>query len=72
MLFHGGMTMSPESFGSEADDQWRPTADPRRIRSRGAVAHLVYDFKAQKGPKVEFHSKVAFGRLASILENAVI
>ena len=36
-----------------------------------AVAHLVYDFRAHKGPKVEFHSKVDFGRLDPILENAI-
>ncbi len=36
-----------------------------------AVAHLVYDFRAHKGPKVEFHSKVDFDRLAPILENAI-
>jgi PAS domain S-box-containing protein len=36
-----------------------------------AVAHLVYDFRAHKGPKVEFHSEVDFDRLAPTLENAV-
>ena len=36
-----------------------------------AIAHLVYDVRAHKGPKVEFHGKVDFGRLAPTLENAV-
>ena len=36
-----------------------------------AVAHLVYDIKAHKGPKIEFRSKVEFGRLAPVLENAI-
>ena len=36
-----------------------------------AVAHLVYDIKAHKGPKVEFRSKVEFGRLAPVLENVI-
>ena len=36
-----------------------------------AVAHLVYDVRAHKGPKVEFRSKVEFDRLAPILENAI-
>ena len=36
-----------------------------------AVAHLVCEFKALKGPKIDFRSKVEFGRLAPILENAI-
>lgn len=36
-----------------------------------AVAHLVYDFRAHKGPKVQFHGKVDFDRLAPVLENAI-
>ncbi len=36
-----------------------------------AVAHLVYELRTPKGPKVEFRSKVEFSRLAPILENAI-
>ena len=36
-----------------------------------AVAHLVYEHRGRTGPKIEFQSKVDFGRLAPILENAI-
>ena len=36
-----------------------------------AIAHLVHEQRHLKGPKIEFHSKVEFGRLDSILENAI-
>ena len=36
-----------------------------------AVAHLVYQYRGRKGPKVEFHSEVDFGRLAVVLENSI-
>jgi two-component system sensor histidine kinase UhpB len=36
-----------------------------------AVAHLVHEESRQKGPKIEFQSRVVFDRLAPILENAI-
>jgi PAS domain S-box-containing protein len=36
-----------------------------------AVAHLVYEHRGRSGPKIKFQSKVEFGRLEAILENAV-
>ena len=36
-----------------------------------AIAHLVSEERRQKGPKIEFHSDVAFDRLVPILENAI-
>jgi PAS domain S-box-containing protein len=36
-----------------------------------AIAHLVHDQSVDRGPKIEFRSKVAFNRLAPVLENAV-
>ena len=36
-----------------------------------AVAHLVYEHRGRSGPKIKFESKVEFGRLEAILENAV-
>jgi signal transduction histidine kinase len=35
------------------------------------VAHLVHEESRQKGPKIEFQSRVDFDRLAPILENAI-
>jgi len=36
-----------------------------------AIAHLVNEERQRNGPKIEFHSDVAFDRLVPILENAV-
>lgn len=36
-----------------------------------ALSHLVHEQRASGGPKIEFHSSVQFGRLASILENSL-
>ena len=36
-----------------------------------AIAHLVHEESRQKGPKIEFQSRVDFDRLAPILENAI-
>jgi signal transduction histidine kinase len=36
-----------------------------------AIAHLVHDQRFDHGPKIEFHSKVTFHRLAPLLENAI-
>jgi PAS domain S-box-containing protein len=36
-----------------------------------AVAHLVHEEGRQKGPKIEFQSRVVFDRLSPILENAI-
>ena len=36
-----------------------------------AIAHLVHEESRRKGPKIEFHSRVDFGRLVPILENAI-
>jgi len=36
-----------------------------------AVAHLVNEQRRLKGPRIEFYSEVAFGRLTPILENAI-
>ncbi len=36
-----------------------------------AIAHLVHEASRQKGPQIEYHTKVEFGRLAPILENAI-
>ena len=36
-----------------------------------AIAHLVNEEKRQKGPKIEYLSKVEFERLTPILENAI-
>jgi signal transduction histidine kinase len=36
-----------------------------------AIAHLVYDPAFDKGPKVDFRSRVTFNRLAPVLENVV-
>jgi PAS domain S-box-containing protein len=36
-----------------------------------AIAHLVHEESRRKAPKIEFHSKVDFDRLAPILENAI-
>ncbi len=36
-----------------------------------AIAHLVHDLTFDRGPKIELRSKVSFGRLAPVLENAV-
>lgn len=36
-----------------------------------AIAHLVHDQKTPRGPQIEYHSRVAFHRLTSILENAI-
>ncbi len=36
-----------------------------------AVAHLVHDPAFDRGPKVEFRSKVTFGRLDPVLENVI-
>lgn len=36
-----------------------------------ALSHLVHEQRARGGPKIEFHSSVQFGRLASILENSL-
>jgi PAS domain S-box-containing protein len=36
-----------------------------------ALAHLVHDQTLERGPKVEFHSKVSFQRLEAVLENAL-
>ena len=37
-----------------------------------AIEHLVHEQRLPEGPKIEFNSKVGFGRLDSILENAVL
>lgn len=36
-----------------------------------AIAHLVYDVRAHKGPEVEFRSKIDFARLTPTLENSI-
>ena len=36
-----------------------------------AIAHLVHEESRRKKPKIEFHSRVDFDRLAPILENAI-
>ena len=36
-----------------------------------AITHLVYEQRRHGGPKIECHSDVQFGRLPSILENAL-
>ena len=36
-----------------------------------AISHLVHEQRRRGGPKIEFHSSVQFGRLPSILENAL-
>lgn len=36
-----------------------------------AVAHLVYEHRGRNGPKIEFRSKVDFGRLDPVFENAI-
>ena len=36
-----------------------------------AISHLVHEQRRRGGPKIEFHSDVQFGRLPSILENAL-
>ncbi len=36
-----------------------------------AIAHLVSDQSRPKGPKIDYHSRVDFDRLAATLENAV-
>ena len=36
-----------------------------------AIAHLIHEESRRKGPKIEFHSRVDFDRLAPILENAI-
>ena len=36
-----------------------------------AIAHLIHEESRRKGPKIEFHSRVDFDRLALILENAI-
>lgn len=36
-----------------------------------AIAHLVHDPAFDGGPKVEFRSKVTFGRLAPVVENVI-
>lgn len=36
-----------------------------------AVAHLVYEYRGRRGPKIELHSEVEFGRLAAVLENSI-
>jgi PAS domain S-box-containing protein len=36
-----------------------------------AISHLVHEQRRRGGPKIELHSKVHFGRLTSILENAL-
>ncbi len=36
-----------------------------------AIAHLVHEVSRQKGPQIEYHTKVEFDRLPAILENAI-
>jgi len=36
-----------------------------------AVAHLIHEVGREKGPKIEYHSKVDFDRLDPTLENAI-
>ena len=36
-----------------------------------AIAHLVHEVSRQKGPQIEYHTKVEFDRLPPILENAI-
>ena len=36
-----------------------------------AISHLVHEQRRHGGPKIEFDSDVQFGRLPSILENAI-
>ena len=36
-----------------------------------AIAHLIHEASRQKGPRIEYHTKVEFDRLAPILENAI-
>ncbi len=36
-----------------------------------AVAHLVHELGREKGPRIEYRSRVDFGRLDPILENAI-
>ena len=36
-----------------------------------AITHLINEQNREKGPKVEFHSLVVFGRLVPLLENAI-
>jgi signal transduction histidine kinase len=36
-----------------------------------AISHLVHEQRQRGGPKIECHSDVQFGRLPSILENAI-
>jgi PAS domain S-box-containing protein len=36
-----------------------------------AISHLVHEQRRRGGPNIELHSNVQFGRLASILENAL-
>ena len=70
--FHAGMTMLQQSH-----------LDARRLISGvrppildeagivAAVSHLVNEERRQKGPKIEYLSKVEFERLTPILENAI-
>jgi signal transduction histidine kinase len=46
-----------------------PILDEERIAA--ALTHLVNDYRREKGPTIEFSSKVAFDRLVPIWENAV-
>jgi len=46
-----------------------PVIDENGIET--AISHLVHEQRRQGGPKIECHSDVQFGRLPSILENAI-
>jgi PAS domain S-box-containing protein len=36
-----------------------------------AISHLIHDPAFEQGPKIEFHSKVAFSRLNPVVENVI-
>lgn len=70
--FEAGMAMVRESL-NEARRLISGVRPPILDESGvvAAVAHLVYDFRANQGPEIEFRSNVNFGRLAPVLENAI-
>jgi signal transduction histidine kinase len=70
--YDGGMTMLQQGH----HDARRliagvrpPILDEEGIAA--AITHLVNEQSRLKGPKIEYHSKVDFDRLAPILENAI-
>ena len=70
--YDAGMTMLTQSHGEARrliNGVRPPILDESGVVE--AIAHLIHEQRRQGGPEIESRSKVAFDRLAPILENAI-